>query len=456
MKCNWIIIMLFSVWVVTAQQKKTAAQCQESFKAFETKVSGGNYDEAATMYAPLQKECPKVDEKLYELAEEVYSHRAQLAPRGEKQRAELDKLVLVYSQYSKNYPASALKADISRAMLQKRYNLAADDEIFKTLDAAFAKNSAAFTNHEALEAYFLLYLKKFEENKGITQDQLIAKYADVTAQAGKAKEEIIRQRDILLAKEAAGTITTTEKAHIAALNEKIDSFTAVEENADILARRHFSCDKLEAFYASGFEVHKTSAKWLESAVNTLYKTRCGNSAVLQKGVAEWHSIAPGPRSAMYMGLMAQRKNNIADAVKYFDEAARLETTAEKKAEMYYMAATLIRQSDKKMAKDYALKAAQLNTKSGRPYVFLAEMYSSAGKECEMTDFERKALVWLAGETLKKAEQAEAKYKATADAMMINLNKKAPVKADLKAAGRKAGQKISYGCWINETITIPNL
>jgi hypothetical protein len=456
MKCNWIIIMLFYIGAVTAQQKKTAAQCQESFKAFEAKVSAGNYDEAATLYSPLQKDCPKVDERLYELAEEVFSHRSQQAPRGEKQRAELDKLIQVYSQYSKNFPANAVKADISRAMLQKRYNLAADDEIFKILDGAFTKNSGAFTSHEALETYFLLYLKKFEENKGITQDQFIAKYAEVIAQAGKARDYLIMQSNMLSAKETAGTINATEKAQIALLNEKADSFAAVEDNVNILARRHFSCDKLEAFYAAGFESNKTSAKWLENAVNTLYKTRCGNSAVLQKGIAEWHKLAPGPRSAMYMGLMSQRKNNITDAVKYFDEAARLETTAEKKAEMYYTAATLIRQSDKKAAKEYALKSAQLNTKSGRPYVLLAEMYSSAGKECEMTEFERKALVWLAGETLKKAEQAEAKYKATADAMMINLNKKAPVKADLKAAGKKAGQKIIYSCWINETITIPNL
>lgn len=456
MKCKWIIMVLFTVAGVTAQQKKTVAQCQESFKAFEAKVSGENYEEAAALYGHLQKDCPKVDEKLYELAEKVFNHRAYHAPKGEKQRAELDRLVAVYNQYSKNFPASAVKVDIRRAMLQKKYNLAADEEVFKTLDAAFIKNSAVFTDHDALEAYFLLYLKRFEENKGITQDQLIAKYAEIISQSASARASLTQQRDILLAKETSGTITAVEKAQIAEINEKVESFTAVEENADILARRHFNCDKLEAFYSANFEANKTSAKWLENAVNTLYKTRCGNSATLQKSVTAWHEVAPGPRSAMYMGLMAQRKNNNADAVKYFDEAAKLETMADKKAEMYYNAATLLRQSDKKKAKEYAMKAAQLNTKLGRPYVFLAEMYTTAGKECEMTEFERKALVWLASETLKKAELAEPKYKATADAMMINLSKKAPVKADLKAAGKKSGQKVTYGCWINETITIPNL
>lgn len=456
MKRTWIIIALFATVTLAAQQKKTAAQCQDSFKAFEAKAVEGVYDEAAALYVPLQKDCPKVDERLYQLAEAVYLHRIELSPKGEKQRAELDKLLSVYGQYSKHFPASAVKADIRKAMLQKRYNLAGDDEVFKTLDGAFTKSSAAFTNHDALETYFLLYLKRFEENKGITQDQLIAKYAEVSAQAAKAKSLLVHEREALEAKETAGTITTTEKAMIADYNDKIESFTAVEENADILARRHFNCDKLEAFYTAGFEANKTSVQWLQNATHTLFKTKCNNSSVLQKSAVAWHELAPGAKSAMYMAMLAQRRNDIAGAVKYFDEAAKFETKADKKAEMYYMAATLLRQSDKKLAKDYIMKSAQLNTKSGRPYIFLAEMYVSAGKECEMSEFDRKAIVWLAAETLKKAEQAEPKYKATADAMMLNYNKKAPVKADLKAAKKKAGQKITYGCWINETITIPNL
>lgn len=456
MKCRWIAIALFTVATVAAQQKKTTAQCQESFKLFEAKAIEGKYDEAVTLYAPLQKECPKVNEKLYEIGETIFAARAEVAPKGEKLRAELDKLVLLYTQYSKNFPAASVKVDIKKAMLQKRYNLASDEEIFKTLDAAFTKNSSAFANHDALEAYFLLYLKRFEDSKGITQDQLIAKYADVSAQAAKAKTALIDERNALAAREQASGLTDADKALIPQYDEKIQSFTAVEENADILARRHFNCDKLETFYSAGFEAGKTSASWLENAVTTLYKTKCGSSSTLQKSVKAWYELSPNPRSAMYMGLIAQRQNNINDAVKYFDEAARLETTAEKKAEMYYTAATLVRQSDRKLAKEYILKSVQLNTKSGKPYILLAEMYASAGKECEMTDFERKALVWLASETLKKAELAEPKYKTTAAAMTANYSKKAPVKADIKAAGKKGGQQIAYGCWINETVTIPKL
>lgn len=456
MKCKWIAIALFTTITLTAQQKKTVAQCRDSFKIFEAKVTEGNYDEAAALYAPLQKDCPKVDERLYQFAETVYLSKADAMAKGEKQRAELNKLVGVYNQYSKNFPASAIKVDISRAMLQKKYNLAGDDEVFKTLDASFIKNSTAFTNHDALETYFLLYLRKFQDGKDITQDQLIARYADVIAQVEKMKSALIQERDALAAKDVATPLTDAEKLLLADRNERIQNFTAVEENADILARRHFNCEKLEAFYAAGFEANKTSAPWLENAANTLYKTKCNNSATLQKSVDAWHTAAPGPKSAMYKGLLAQRKNNIADAVKYFDEAARLETTAEKKAEMYLTAAALIRQADKKQAKDYAVKAAQLNTKSGRPYVFIAELYASAGKECDMSEFDRKALVWLAGETLKKAGETEKKYQATATAMIANYSKKAPTKADVKAAGKKSGQKITYGCWINETITIPNL
>jgi hypothetical protein len=41
-------------------------------------------------------------------------------------------------------------------------------------------------------------------------------------------------------------------------------------------------------------------------------------------------------------------------------------------------------------------------------------------------------------------------------MVEQYNKRLPSKADMSAAGKKKGDKITYGCWINETVTIPNI
>ena len=90
-------------------------------------------------------------------------------------------------------------------------------------------------------------------------------------------------------------------------------------------------------------------------------------------------------------------------------------------------------------------------------MFLAEMYSSViNGECGMADFDRKALLWLAIETVKKAETAEPKYKPTAEAMIKNYQKSLPDKKEVKAAGKRKGDRITYGCWINETVTVPNI
>mgnify|MGYP006210048081 CR=1 FL=1 len=85
---------------------------------------------------------------------------------------------------------------------------------------------------------------------------------------------------------------------------------------------------------------------------------------------------------------------------------------DRKAAIYYEIASAFRNLDKAESKKYALRSAELNPKSGKPYLLLAEMYSSGTKECGANDFERKALVWLAMDAAKKAENAEPKYKAT--------------------------------------------
>lgn len=84
------------------------------------------------------------------------------------------------------------------------------------------------------------------------------------------------------------------------------------------------------------------------------------------------------------------------------------------------------------------------------------MYSSVSSECDVNAFDRKALLWLAIETVKKAEVAEPKYKATVESLIKSYEKRLPTKSEAKAAGKKKGDQIVYGCWINETVTVPNI
>lgn len=457
MKIKSAIALLFAGAFFISAHAQDITKCDSDLKVLDEQVKMGNYADAAPVLATLREKCPKFSERIYTNGEVMLKYDIEIAQTAEARQKGFDALAALYAQYNKNFPQNNSGSDIKYVMLLDQYKAIDRAELYKKLDAAFKKNPRAFTDYNAVEAYFLEYVKVYEaKDKGITQEQFIEKYGEVIAQATLSHNTFTAQRDALQQKQLSQSLTDDEKTQLALAEPAINGFEAVIDNISIMASKYFTCDKLEVYYEAKYEANKTNAAWLQSVIEMLVKNRCNNSVVLQKSAETLHALKPSAQSAFYLGSLAQRKNKNAEAITYFEQAAKLEQTAEKKADRYYTIATLLMGTDKKQSKEYIMRSTQMNPKSGRPYMLLAEMYISAGKECGLNDFDKKALNWLAIETLKKAEAAEPKLKANVASVAQRYAKKTPTKEDIKAAGKKKGNKITFGCWINETITIPEL
>ena len=89
----------------------------------------------------------------------------------------------------------------------------------------------------------------------------------------------------------------------------------------------------------------------------------------------------------------------------------------------------------------------------KAYIFLAQIYANGAKDCGKTDFERKAIGYLAVETVKKAGLAEPHLKPTSDKMAKDFAAQSLTAAEISGA-KMNGKSLTIGCWINETITFP--
>lgn len=447
------LLVFFTAGAVTLQAQ--SAKCEQNFEAFKEQASGGVYDDALVQLTALRKECPKFNDTIYIYGEDVLRYKAEASRTPEEKRGYIDSLQDLYSEYEKNFPGSG--SEIKRALLLKDYMLAPEDEVYKLLDTSFKTNRKAFTDHKALQTYFMLYLSDFEKgDKGTNQTQFIEKYSQVAAQVGVAQNELQDKKNILQEKKDNGMLTKSEDQALNNIMLELDALDAVSDNISILASKNFTCGGLETFYADNFEKYKNDAAQLEAMVNVFYKNRCYNSIAMYKGAQAVHTMRPTAATAYRLGDISLKRHDVKQSIAYFNEAAELEKSPERKADLYLDIAAIVRNSDKAAAKEYLLKAAQMNPNLGKPYIVLAQMYASVANECNITNFERKALNWLAIETVKKAETAEAKYKPTVAAMIENYNKAVPNAGEVKAAGKRKKDTIAYGCWINETVTIPNL
>lgn len=449
MKILWVLLL----GAVTAVSAQTASKCEESFNAFEAHYRAGEYNNALLLLPELKKNCPKHSDQLYVFGENILKYQIEASRNPEDKKKFIDELIVLYGDMDRNFPGSG--GDVKKAMLQREHKQISDDDAYKVLDEAFNKNRQAFTDYNALETYFTLFQQRYKAGKGITDDQFIQKYGDIAGQASYAKNKISSKQDELLKKKETLALTDEEIQYLVDVQPTLDALDAVTENIGIMASKQFNCEKMEVYYSKDYEAHKKDIVWLNGMVSVMYGNKCYSSPTLFEGAKTLHAAKPTSDGAYRLAMISLKKGDKKQAIIYFDQAANLEASASKKASLYYEMATVFRNTDKAEAKKYALKSAELNPKSGKPYIFLAGMYTSSGKECQLNDFERKALYWLAGETARKAEAAEARYKPTVAKLLEDYAKKTPTKDQVKAAGKKKGDTFTVGCWINETVTVAN-
>ncbi len=449
-------LLAFFISVLGLTVAAQAPKCEDSFKVFEGRYLAKNFNDAYAVMADLRVKCPKVSENLYAYGEQILIYKIEVATLPEEKKPFIEDLIALYNEQSANYPLSG--AEVKKAQLQFDNKLITGEAAYKAFDAAFNKNRQSFINYNSLLTYFNLFFEQYKGGKGITDDQYFEKYGDISSQVSLAKVKIAEQRDAILKKQETNMISDVKRQFIADAEPNLD---ALENVAEIIRRQsedYISCEKLEAFYSKGYESHKADAVWLESVVDALYGKKCFRSPLLQKGAVAIHLIKPTKETAYRLGMIYIKKGAKKEGIKYFEQAADLEPDPLKKAKVFYDIATAAQNTEKAIAKQYLLKTVELNPKKGDAYLLLAELYTSvsANDECKLTDFDRKVINFLAIDTAKKAGIADANLKSSADLIIKRYSKNLPDKAEAKAMGKKKGDTVAFGCWINETVTLPSL
>lgn len=449
----FLITMLTNMFVFTAVAQTD--KCEEQFKVYEEKVKARSYTDAENLLVALKKDCPKYDTKIYTHGEVIYKYKLEASRTPEDKQASIDSLMVLYADYEKSFPGNG--SVIRKALLLKEQELADDAEVYKILDSFFTTHKKKFVDYDALQIYFTLYLKQYEsKDKVISQKEFVEKYAAIAAQVAFAQNKFAAEKAALLEKQETQMLTDEEKRLLADADPAIDALDAVADNINIMASKHFSCEILSEYYSKIYVDHKEDAEWLGAVADVMYSNKCYDNDVLYDIAVAAHKMRPTAQSTYRLGKIELKRGNVKEAVYYFEKSAEMETDKRQQADLYYEIASVYRNIDKASAKNYALKAAEANPKFGKPYLMLAEMYSSVTGECGLNDFQRKALLFLSIETIKKAEAAEPKYKPTVAALTERYSKELPSKSEAKDAGYRKGDEVVYKCWINETVKLPKL
>jgi hypothetical protein len=92
---------------------------------------------------------------------------------------------------------------------------------------------------------------------------------------------------------------------------------------------------------------------------------------------------------------------------------------------------------------------------GRAYLLISNMYASSANNCGDTQFNKRAVYWLAAEMARKAARVDPSLKNIANKTAVSYEGRAPSKTDIFTEGNQ-GQVIKFNCWISGSVTVPSL
>ena len=382
---------------------------------------------------------------------------------GAAKEAEAQDLMKLYDQWIANFPSRKGKNMIgsilaSKAQTMMDYKLGTTAEIYAVFDDAFTKDINSFTNPKGLYNYFKTMHDLYKAGAaGVTPEKLFNKYEEVSEKFELEGTKLAKKLDVLLKKEESGSpLTTRDLKNRKKFDTNSKAIGIFLSNLDAIISKESTCENLIPLYTRNFEENKNDAVWLNRAAGRMKSKECSDDPLFVTIVEALHALAPSANSAYYLGILKDKRGNSSEALRYYEESISLETDPYKKAKtLYKIALEFKARCRKSTARSYANKALGFQPSLGRAYLLIANMYADSANNCGDTQFNKRAVYWLAADLARKAGNVDNSLSKIARRTAESYTGRAPSKTDIFTEGNE-GVVIKFDCWINRRVTVPKL
>ncbi len=416
-------------------------RCITNISLFTPYAKAGNYKDAYEFWKIVYEECPAATKDIYLYGVRIVDWQIQNEQDPAKRAELLNNLMAVYDQrikyfgndprYGKDWIVSRKAQDYIRIAGEKAdYNMLYDwlkevvDE-FGMKTEALAVNLFMFASHQRLIA-------DPDNKKGEFVDNYLKASAILDSQLAEAKAAN-NEKEV--------TALTTFKS-------SVDQSFAGSGAAD--------CDLLQTLYADKVEQNKTDLNFLKETISLLRRVRCQEIEAYFAASGYAHAIEPTAESAVGLGKQAVKKKDYSTAISFFEEAAELETDPQSKADIFYTLALLTsEQNGYSKARQYCLKALELNPNYGNAYMLIGRMYAATASSVYPNDpVLRKTVYYAAVDKFEKARQVDPSCAEEAASQIAAYRAHFPSTEDVfMHPDIEKGKTITIGGWIGERTVV---
>ena len=422
MKLFFIFISVYFISNCHAQQ----FDCKQGIQDYQLLLKANKIEESYIVWSAVRKNCKKKEVDVFLDGLAIIQSTLKLTKSQiERERLIRDGIKL-YEEFHTYFPSNSEDYEVGKAMLIYYNSVRAQqqmEEIFILLDSGFTKAYDKIKDSNAINLYFELCFTKFK-TKEISAQAITEKYFLVSNMLNRLQLEFPN-------------------------NSK--AYTQIKAKIDAKAKPILSCNGVSSFYEKGFISNKTNPKWLIESLELL-SNRCSSLPIFSQLATALYEIKPTIIAATYMGLKSLKQKKYTEAIHYYEEAASLENNVAKKAAIYFTLATQLSNVDKINSKEFLVKSLQGDAKMGKAYLSLAQLYVASVKECSTSDFETKAIYYLAIKKANMASEMDPKLQPQVSKFIETYKNETFSTKEIRKS-KLSGKNVTIGCWINEDILI---
>ncbi|MGB1019554.1 MAG: hypothetical protein ACPGVF_00465 [Flavobacteriaceae bacterium] len=457
-----ITAFLATVFITPKALAQDNQECLQNLSIFAEFAKVKNYKAAYEPWMAVRNECPKLNRAIYSYGERLLKDRIKNGTPEEQTAAKQD-ILLFYDQWAENFPVYKKDSELGDIISKKAqamldYDLGDLKMVYGVFDEAFERDVESFSNPKHLYNYFKTFYDRYKQNDAaVTMELLFNKYEEISEKFEFESVALAKKLDLILKKEDAGTPLSSRESRnkrVYEVNSKaIGTFLS---NLDAIIAKEATCENLIPLYQENFDANKGDAIWLKRAASRMDSKECSDDPFFVTLVEALHTLEPSADSAYYLGILNDKSGNSEEALKYYEESIALQTDGYKKAKILFKIANKFKTAGRKSkARSYANKALSFQPSMGSAYLLIANMYASSANDCGDTQFNKRAVYWLAADMATKAGRVDPSLKSIANKTAASYKGRAPSKTDIFTEGNQ-GQVIKFNCWINSSVTVPSL
>lgn len=440
---------------------QASSECPSNLSIFAEYAKVKNYDAAFEPWSMVFESCPELNAATFIYGERILTHKIKNDPAQKADYA--DQLMSLYDQWLIHFPSrrgASEKGKIlaSKAQVMLDYELGTPKEIYAIFDTAFSEDINSFTNPKGLYNYFkTLYGLYKSGDSEVTTELLFNKYEDISEKFSFENTKLAKNLDVIINKIDQGVpMTSKDKRNKRLCEVNSVANTTYQKNLEAMIAKESSCENLIPLYRKNFEKNRSNVVWLKRAAGRMDNKDCSDDPLFVELVEALHKENPSADSAYYLGILNDKTGNSDQALAYYEESLSLEDDQYRKASILYKISVKFKNKGRKsQARKYAMDALKFQPSMGKAYVLIAGLYADSANDCGKTQFEKRAVYWLAAKTANRAAAVDASVKKLAAKLAASYNGRAPSKTDIFTEGN-AGQTITFDCWIRSSVTVPNL